>query len=303
MPLPIEDYALIGDTATAALVGADGSIDWLCLPRFDSHACFAALLGGPENGRWLLGPVGEAESTRRYVDDTALLETTWTTPTGSFRIVDVMPVGDRRADVVRRLEGIEGTCRVRHEWIVRFGYGRTRPWVTHSRHDGREVIMAGAGPDRLVLRGPRLPHAEDGRHVDEFDISAGEVMTFSTTWQASHRRLPEFLDRQQRIDSTCRSMQEWADHCDYDGPFRDQVVRSLVTLRLLTHGETGGIVAAPTTSLPEELGGERNWDYRYCWLRDASLTLEALLRCGYRRETRLWRNWLLRAVAGDPDDL
>ncbi|WP_148575095.1 glycoside hydrolase family 15 protein [Nocardioides caldifontis] len=303
MALPIEEYALIGDTGTAALVGSDGSIDWLCLPRFDSHACFAALLGTREHGRWLLGPAQEATSSRRYVGDTALLETTWTTPTGSFRITDVMPLADQRADVVRRIEGLEGSCRVRHEWTVRFGYGRIKPWVTRHHHDGHEVIMAVAGPDRLVLRGPRLPRPDDGHHVDEFEIEAGEVMTFSTTWQASHRGLPNFLDRGSRIDSTCRTMQEWADHCDYDGPFRTQVVRSLVTLRMLTHGGTGGIVAAPTTSLPEDVGGERNWDYRYCWLRDASLTLEALLRCGYRRETRLWRNWLLRAVAGDPHDL
>jgi GH15 family glucan-1,4-alpha-glucosidase len=303
MPLPIEDYALIGDTGTAALVGRDGSIDWLCLPRFDSPACFAALLGSPEHGRWLLGPVGEARCERRYVGDTAVLESTFTTATGSFRLVDVMPVGDHRADVVRRLEGIEGSVRVRHEWIVRFGYGRNRPWVSRHRHDGHEIIAAVAGPDRLVLRGPRLPQAMDGHHVDEFEISAGEVMTFSTTWLASYHPMPGFLERESRIESTSRAMQEWADRCHYNGPYRAAVVRSLLTLRLLTHSETGGIVAAPTTSLPEEFGGIRNWDYRYCWLRDASLTLEALLRCGYRQETRLWRDWLIRAAAGDPADV
>jgi GH15 family glucan-1,4-alpha-glucosidase len=303
MPLAIEDYALIGDTGTAALVGRDGSIDWLCLPRFDSHACFAAILGDPDAGRWLIGPADRATCSRRYVADTSVLESTYTTESGAFRVTDVMPIGDQRADVVRRVEGISGTVRVRHEWIVRFGYGAIRPWVSRQHHDGREIITAVAGPDRLTLRGPRLPTAQDGHHVDEFELSAGEVMTFSTTWQPSHRGLPEFLDRQSRIDSTARSMQQWADHCHYDGPFRAPVVRSLLTLRLLTHGGTGGIVAAPTTSLPEELGGERNWDYRYCWLRDASLTLEALLRCGYRKETRLWRSWLLRAVAGDPADL
>ena len=303
MALPIEEYALIGDTGTAALVGSDGSIDWLCLPRFDSPACFAALLGTRDHGRWLLGPVGDATCARRYVGDSAVLESTYTTPTGTFRVTDVMPIADRRADVVRRIEGIDGVCEVRHEWVVRFGYGRIRPWVSRRHHDGEEIITAVAGPDRLVLRGPRLPKGEDGHHVDVLTVAAGETMSFSTTWQPSHRELPKFLDLDSRIIGTTRAMQQWADHCCYRGPFREAVVRSLLTLRLLTHGGTGGIVAAPTTSLPEEPGGRRNWDYRYCWLRDASLTLEALLRCGYRQETRLWRDWLLRAVAGDPRDL
>jgi GH15 family glucan-1,4-alpha-glucosidase len=303
MPLPIEDYALIGDTGTAALVGRDGSIDWLCLPRFDSPACFAALLGGPEHGRWLIGPAEEAACTRRYAGDTAVLESVWRTSTGSFSVTDVMPMADRRADVVRRVEGLEGTVRVRHEWRVRFGYGRSKPWVTRHLHDGEEVITAVSGPDRLYLRGPRLPHAADGRHVDEFDVSAGEVLTFSTTWRPSHLPFPTFLDQDSRIEETCRLMQQWADHCQYDGPHKDAVVRSVLTLRMLTHGSVGGIVAAPTTSLPEDFGGERNWDYRYCWLRDASLTLEALLGCGYRHETKLWRDWLLRAAAGDPEEL
>jgi GH15 family glucan-1,4-alpha-glucosidase len=303
MPLPIEDYAMIGDTGSAALVGRDGSVDWLCLPRFDSHACFAALLGSPENGRWLIGPAGQSSCTRQYVGDTGVLESTFSTDTGTMQVVDVMPIGDNRADIVRHVVGIEGTVRIRHEWIVRFGYGRIKPWVTKLEHHGEEYISAIAGPDRLVLRGPRLPASEDGRHVDEFDISAGEVMTFSTTWRASHLGLPEFLDYDKHISATTGTMQKWADRCDYDGPFRDAVVRSLVTLRLLTHSAMGGIVAAPTTSLPEDFGGERNWDYRFCWLRDASLTLRALLRCGYREETKLWRSWLLRAVAGDPADL
>jgi len=301
--LPIEDYALIGDTSSAALVGRDGSVDWLCLPRFDSPACFAALLGGPEHGRWLLGPVEEAVSSQRYVEDSAVLETVHRTDSGVVRVLDLMPVADGRADLVRRVEGLEGTVRVRHEWIVRFGYGKVRPWVSRQRQHGQEVITAVAGPDRAVLRGSRLPHAEDGRHRDEFDVAAGEVLTFSTTWHASHLPPPQFLDFDPRIEQTTRSMDQWADQCDYAGPFRDAVVRSLVTLRLLTHSATGGIVAAPTTSLPEEFGGERNWDYRFCWLRDAALTLGALLRCGYRQETKLWRDWLLRAVAGDPADL
>jgi GH15 family glucan-1,4-alpha-glucosidase len=303
MPLPIEDYAMIGDTGSAALIGRDGSVDWLCLPRFDSHACFAALLGSPDNGRWLLGPADHSSCSRQYVGDTGVLESTYTTPTGTMQVLDVMPIGDNRADIVRTIVGIEGTVRVRHEWIVRFGYGKIRPWVTTQEQDGERFISAIAGPDRLVLRGPRLPKSEKGRHVDEFDVSAGEVMTFSTTWRASHRGLPEFLDYDQHINSTTGTMQAWADRCEYDGQFRDAVVRSLVTLRLLTHSTMGGIVAAPTTSLPEDFGGERNWDYRFCWLRDASLTVRALLRCGYREETRLWRSWLLRAVAGDPADL
>src|SRR3954452_10974647 len=303
MAQPIEDYALIGDTSTAALVGRDGSIDWLCLPRFDSPACFAALLGTRDHGRWLLGPAQDASTTRRYVGDSAVLETTYSTATGTFRVVDLMPVADQRADVVRRVEGVEGTCRGRHEWTVRLSYGGIRPWVRRRHHDGEEVITAVAGPDRLILRGPRLPRAENGHHVDEFEISAGEVMTFATTWHPSHRRVPELLDLDGRIDSTVTALQEWAGRSRYDGPFKESVVRSLLTLRLLTHAGTGGIVAAPTTSLPESLGGERNWDYRFCWLRDASLTLQAMLRCGFREETRLWRSWLLRAVAGDPEDL
>ncbi|HEX6517637.1 MAG TPA: glycoside hydrolase family 15 protein [Nocardioidaceae bacterium] len=303
MALPIEDYAVLGDTGTAALVGRDGSVDWLCLPRFDSPACFAALLGDPDNGRWLLGPVGEASSTRRYIGHSAALETTWTTDTGRARITDVMPVGDKRADIVRRIEGIEGTVRFRHEWVVRFGYGKVRPWVTRREEHGEEVITATAGPDRLILRGPRLPHAEGGRHVDEFEVHAGQELTFATTWAASHHDLPVPLEFERRVAETIGRSEEWLARGTFTGPYADAVARSLVTLRLLTHAGTGGIVAAPTTSLPEDFGGERNWDYRFCWLRDASLTLESLLECGYKEEALLWRDWLLRAVAGDPQDL
>jgi GH15 family glucan-1,4-alpha-glucosidase len=303
MALPIIDYAVLGDTATAALVGRDGSVDWLCLPRFDSPACFAALLGTPEHGRWLIGPAGDHQATRRYIGNSAALETTFTTETGTVRIVDLMPLADDRADIVRRVTGVEGTVRLRHEWIVRLSYGKVRPWVSRHEAWGEQVITAVAGPDKLILRGPRLPHAEDGRHVDEFDVTAGEELTFSTTWVASHKDIPKLLEFDDRIKNTILSSEEWADKCTYDGGHRADVLRSLVTLRLLTHGGTGGIVAAATTSLPEEFGGVRNWDYRYCWLRDASLTLEALLDCGYVDEARLWRNWLLRAVAGDPQDL
>ena len=303
MPLPIEDYAVVGDTHTAALIGRDGSVDWLCLPRFDSPACFAALLGGPEHGRWLIGPADVARCSRRYVGDSAVLESTYTTATGTLRVTDVMPLADQRADLVRRVEGLTGTVRLRHEWVVRLGYGKIRPWVTRRHHDGEEVITAVAGPDSVTLRGPRLPVASKGRHVDELEVAAGEVLTFSTTWRPSHLPFPQFADMDSRVAMTVESFQSWARRCDYSGPYRDAVVRSVLTLRLLTHGATGGIVAAPTTSLPEDFGGERNWDYRFCWLRDASLTLEALLRCGYLRETELWRQWLLRAVAGDPRDL
>jgi GH15 family glucan-1,4-alpha-glucosidase len=299
----IEDYAVIGDTGTAALVGRDGSVDWLCLPRFDSPACFAALLGGPENGRWLLGPEDEHTCTRQYVGDTPVLETTFTTDTGTVRVTDVMPVGDRRADIVRRVVGLSGRVRMRHEWRVRFGYGRVMPWVVRRRVHGTEVITATAGPDKLVLRGSRLPTPVDGQHLDSFDVAAGEELTFAMTWVPSYRPIPEFLELDSRTAVTIARSNRWAASCTYRGPYREAVVRSLVTLRLMTHGDTGGIVAAPTTSLPEDLGGVRNWDYRFCWLRDASLTLEALLGCGYRGEARLWRDWLLRAVAGDPQDL
>ena len=303
MALAIEDYAVVGDTSTTALIGRDGSVDWLCLPRFDSSACFAALLGDPRNGRWLLGPAGEHTCSRRYIGTSAALESTYATETGTVRVVDIMPIGDHRHDLVRRVEGVEGTVRMRQEWIVRLGYGAIRPWVSRQKAHGHEVISAIGGPDRIIFRGTRLPRAEDGMHVDEFDVREGDTMTFSTTWVPSHRPVPPLLEFDDRIDETISQTQEWAARCQYDGPYRDAVVRSLITLRLMTHGETGGIVAAPTTSLPEEFGGVRNWDYRFCWLRDASLTLEALLECGYQDEARLWRNWLLRAVAGDPKDL
>ncbi len=303
MHLPIEDYALLGDTGTAALVGRTGSVDWLCLPRFDSPACFAALLGEPKNGRWLLGPKGQARSSRRYVGPSAVLETTHTTDTGTVKVLDLMPIGDQRADIVRRVIGVEGTVRMHHEWVVRFGYGKVRPWVRRVDDHGERVVTAIAGPDRLVLRGPRLPRAVDGRHYDEFDVTAGEELTFSTTWVASHHPLPEPLPFDERIDDTLRISQRGASRCSYQGPYHDAVLRSLVTLRLLTHAGTGGIVAAPTTSLPEDFGGVRNWDYRFCWLRDASLTLESLLESGFEQEALLWRDWLLRAVAGDPADL
>ncbi len=305
MALPIEDYALIGDRHTAALVGRNGSIDWLCLPRFDSPACFAGLLGTDEHGHWQLCPVGEWTSTRRYVDDSTVLETTFTTPDGAATLLDLMPTGDGRSDVVRRLTGVEGTVRFRHEWVVRMDYGHVRPWVTrHTLDHDDHVITAVAGPDQLVLRGPRLPKAVDHRHADEFDLVAGQTMTFSTTWVRSSGPPPGKESMRSRISATIAEEQRWLNCCRLEElPHRDVVARSLLTLRLLTHEQTGGIVAAPTTSLPEDFGGERNWDYRYCWLRDAALTLESLIAAGATGEAQAWRAWLLRAAAGDPQDL
>ncbi|WP_344060061.1 glycoside hydrolase family 15 protein [Terrabacter lapilli] len=305
---PIEEYAVLGDLGTAALVSRQGSVDWLCLPRFDSRACFAALLGTPQHGRWLLTPADPAAvTTRRYIGSSFALETVHETPTGRVRVTDVMPLGDGRSDLLRRIEGLEGSVRMLHEWTVRFNYGRTRPWVarhTDDREDRTdEIITAIAGPDMLVLRGARLPHAQDGHHVDEFDVAAGQTFTFSTTWFRSHDDIPPPLQVRARIRETVARSEQYAAHSHYRGPYAEAVTRSLLVLRGLTHGDTGGIVAAPTTSLPEDFGGERNWDYRFCWLRDAALTLEALLGCGYVEETALWRDWLLRAVAGDPEDL
>ena len=304
MALPIEDYALIGDRGTAALVGKDGSIDWLCLPRFDSPACFAALLGTEENGHWLLAPADDVVATsRQYLDGTACLETTFTVADGEVVLLDVMPVGDDRADVVRRLTCTRGTVRIRHDWVVRTDYGRVRPWVSREQAHGDEVVVAVAGPDKLVLRGPSLPHGRAGHHSHEFEMSAGEEVTFSTTWVRSWRDIPRPLGFDERIDATTRRQREWSARSPDDVPHADLVRRSLLTLLLMTHAETGGIVAAPTTSLPEDFGGERNWDYRFCWLRDAALTLESLLGAGYATEALHWRSWLLRAVAGDPADL
>jgi GH15 family glucan-1,4-alpha-glucosidase len=304
MACRIEDYAVLGDQRTAALVGIDGSVDWLCLPRFDSPACFAALLGTEKHGRWLLAPDGPHEVSRRYRDGTFVLETTYRTDEGSVRVIDAMPNGDGRADLVRRVEGLDGSVRMRHEWIVRFGYGHVMPWLHRivDQH-GHPALHAVAGPDMVVLRGTRLPTASDRRHTDLFDIGAGEVVEWSTTWFHAWQDVPEAFDIEQSLDRTTAEWQKWASAAPEGGPYREPLTRSLLVLRLLTHSVTGGIVAAPTTSLPEQFGGPRNWDYRFCWLRDAALTLEALIDCGYIEEARGWRRWLLRAVAGDPEDL
>ena len=303
MALPIEDYALIGDRHTAALVGRDGSIDWLCLPRFDSPACFAALLGTEDHGHWQLVPEGTWSSERRYLGDSTVLETTFTTADGVVTLTDLMPRGDRRGDVIRQLKGVSGTVSMRHVWLVRFDYGNILPWVRREEIDGERVITAIAGPDKLILRGPRLPVASDHRHEDRFEVTAGDELTFSTTWLPSHLEPKKLGDLHDRIRFTVSEDERWSDSTREDLPHPEVVRRSLLTLRALTHEETGGIVAAPTTSLPEAFGGERNWDYRYCWLRDAALTLGSLVRAGFTDEAMLWRSWLLRAVAGDPEDL
>jgi GH15 family glucan-1,4-alpha-glucosidase len=303
MALPIEEYALIGDRRTGALVGSNGSIDWLCLPGFGSAACFAGLLGTDDHGHWQLCPVGDYDVSRRYVGVSSALETTFTTETGVVTLTDMMPRGDGRADVVRRVAGVRGTVRMRHEWMVRLDYGAVMPWVRRQTVGGEAVIVAVGGPDRLILRGPRLPRATDHRHSDEFDVGEDAVLTFSTTWHPSHVEIQDLGNHDDSMDASIRSDEDWAGRCREDMPQADVVRRSLLTLRLLTDEETGGIVAAPTTSLPEDPGGERNWDYRFCWLRDAALTIGALIQAGYTDEAQLWRGWLLRAVAGDPQDL
>jgi GH15 family glucan-1,4-alpha-glucosidase len=300
MPLPIEDYALIGDCHTAALVGRDGSIDWLCLPRFDSGACFAALLGDPGHGRWLIAPAAEVLSTRRcYRDSTLILETEFETPEGAVRIIDCMPLSNERWDVLRIVEGLRGCVAMRMELIIRFDYGSVVPWVRKS--DG--MLMAIAGPDRLELQTPVAVRGENMKTVAEFDVSKGERIPFTLNYRPSYEPTQEAVDPEQALAHTENEWREWSGRCTYQGHWREAVVRSLVTLKALTYAPTGGIVAAPTTSLPEQQGGVRNWDYRYCWLRDATFTLNALLLAGYQDEAIAWREWLLRAAAGSPEDL
>jgi GH15 family glucan-1,4-alpha-glucosidase len=302
--VPIAEYAALGDGRTTALVSRHGSVDWLCLPRFDSAACFAALLGTPRNGRWLLTVPDATRVERAYVDESFVLRTTYTAPHGTAVVEDAMPLADGRADLVRRITCTEGTVAVEHEWIVRFGYGDVTPWVHRVVDDtGHRAIRAIAGPDSIVLRGDRLPRAAGHRHHDEFDLHEGESVELVCTWVNSWEPIPSPLPVRERLATTARMWSSWAHACTYQGSYRGGVVRSLLVLRMLTDSETGGIVAAPTTSLPEDFGGERNWDYRYSWLRDAALTLQALLEFGYDDEAPAWRSWLLRAVAGDPADL
>lgn len=300
MPLPIEDYALIGDCHTAALVGRDGSIDWLCFPRFDSGACFAALLGEPGHGRWLIAPAAEVRSIRRkYRDGTLILETEFETNEGAVRIIDCMPLSDERWDVLRIVEGLSGRVAMRMELIIRFDYGSIVPWVRRAD----DTLLATAGPDTLELHTKVDVRGEDMKTVAEFHVSKGERTHFSLNYRPSHEATQQAIDAEQALTATENGWRKWSERCTYQRRWRDAVVRSLITLKALTYEPTGGIVAAPTTSLPEQQGGVRNWDYRYCWLRDATFTLNALLLAGYHEEAVAWREWLLRAAAGSPEDL
>ncbi|MHC5701326.1 glycoside hydrolase family 15 protein [Streptomyces sp. PKU-MA01144] len=302
----IEDYALIGDLQTAGLVGRDGSVDWLCLPRFDSGACFAALLGDDDNGHWRLAPKGAGNCTRRrYVPGTLVLESFWETRTGTVKVTDFMPQRDRAPDVVRIVEGVSGSVEMAASLRLRFDYGSVVPWM--RRTNGHRVAVAGPDSVWLRLENPdSVPVKTWGQQfstVSSFTVGAGQTLAFVLTWHPSHEPAPRLVDPFEALAASVDGWREWSGRCTYEGPYRDAVVRSLITLKALTYAPTGGIVAAPTTSLPEDPGGVRNWDYRYCWLRDSTLTLGALLSTGYLEEAAAWRDWLVRAVAGDPSDL
>ena len=302
MSLRIEDYALIGNTRTAALVGNNGSIDWLCTPRFDSSACFAALLGSPANGHLQIAPTKAVRSVRRrYRGPTLILETEFVTDTGSVVVLDFMPIAERhqQVDVIRIVHGLRGAVPMRMEAVFRFDYGQIAPWVTQRDHGLRAI----AGPDALEVRTPVLLRSENTTAVSEFTVAEGQEIPFTLTWHPSHESEPGEKHTTKALAETEQWWREWSSRCTITGPWRDLALRSLITLKALTYGPTGSIVAAPTTALPEWIGGPRNWDYRFCWLRDASFTLYALLSSGYTEEALAWREWLLRAVAGSPDDL
>jgi GH15 family glucan-1,4-alpha-glucosidase len=297
----IEDYAMIGDLGTAALVGKDGSIDWLCWPRFDSDACMAALLGNADNGRWKIAPKQEgARVTRRYREGTLILETRFETPDGAATLIDFMPPRQGHSHIIRILRGERGSLAFCSELVMRFGYGAVVPWVTRI---DEETMRAIAGPDMLVLRSQVRMHGENFRTVGEVTVREGQEVSFSLTYAPSHEGLPEACDIPECLRATEEFWTDWARRNKIDGPWRGAITRSLITLKALTYAPTGGMVAAPTTSLPEEIGGERNWDYRFCWLRDATLTLLALMNAGYYDEAHMWRDWLLRAAAGSPQQL
>ncbi len=296
----IEDYALIGDLQTAALVSREGSIDWACFPRFDSGACFAALLGEPEHGRWLLAPTGGVRrSTRRYRSDTLILESIFETEDGAVRAIDFMPPRGKAPDIVRIVEGLDGDVPMRSELVIRFDFGDIVPWV--RRVDNARV--ATAGPDALCFRTPVDVRGENMRTVSEFTLRQGERVPFVLTWFPSHEELPEEIDPEQALTDAEDYWLDWASTCRHTGDYHDEIHQSLLVLKALTYAPTGGIAAAPTTSLPELIGGVRNWDYRFCWLRDSTLTLLAMINAGYTEEAAAWRTWLLRAIAGDPADL
>jgi GH15 family glucan-1,4-alpha-glucosidase len=301
MPLHIEDYALIGDLETAALVGRDGSIDWLCWPRFDSDACFCALLGSADHGRWLIGPADEPlRVTRNYRENTLILETRFETATGVAVVTDFMPPRDGVSDLIRRVHCERGEVRMRTEIVIRFGYGINVPWVTRTAPGTWHAV---AGPDMLVLHTLVPLKGEDLKQVGTFVLRAGESNSFTLTHSPSHLPPSKPVDVEHALRHTERYWRDWVAKAQVDGPWSAQVTRSLITLRALIYNPTGGIVAAPTTSLPEHLGGERNWDYRFCWLRDATLTLLAFMDAGYYDEAEAWRHWLLRAIAGSPRQL
>jgi GH15 family glucan-1,4-alpha-glucosidase len=303
----IEDYAIVGDMQTAALISRDGSVDWLCVPRFDSPACLAALLGDPGNGQWRISPTAadgppsrRGTVTRRYQDSTLILETEWRTVGGTVRVIDFMPPRDDGTPVlVRIVQGVEGAVEMECVWRLRFGYGKVIPWVRRIDH----CIVAVAGPDSVWMRTPVRLTGHDMAHEATFTVRAGEQVPFVFTWNPSHLGPPPQLDAAEALEQTRAFWASWSAACSYTGPYRDAVMRSLITLKALTYAPTGGVVAAATTSLPEDLGGVRNWDYRFCWLRDATITLEALLRTGYTQEASQWREWLGRAIAGDPADV
>ncbi|WP_296653353.1 glycoside hydrolase family 15 protein [Paraburkholderia sp.] len=305
MPALIEDYALIGDGHTAALVSRTGSIDWLCWPRFDSGACFAALLGTEENGRWLIAPEAadsvKIKTTRRYRDETLILETDFETPEGAVTLIDFMPPGNGWSELVRIVVGRRGTVRMHTELVLRFDYGFSVPWVSRLTYESG--IKAIVGPDTVVLRTPVKLQGENMRTVAQFEVKAGERVPFSMSYAASHLRLPPPRDPFTALARTENYWSEWSARGTVEGRWAGAIRRSLITLKALAYEPTGGIVAAPTTSLPEQLGGTRNWDYRYCWLRDATITLLAMMRGGYFDEARAWRDWLGRVMAGSPSQL
>jgi len=302
---PIEDYAIIGDLQTGALVGRNGSVDWLCLPRFDSGACFAALLGDEENGHWRIAPQGtdstETCTRRAYVDDSLVLETFWETRTGTVKVIDFMPQRDKAPDVMRIVEGVSGSVDMSSVLRLRFDFGSVVPWMRRS-HGHRVAI---AGPDSVWLRSepPVRTWGQQYSTCSSFTVAEGESVAFVLTWHPSHSPRPKLIDPYKSLKHTLADWGKWAARCTYHGRHRQAVLRSLITLKALTYAPTGGIVAALTTSLPEEIGGVRNWDYRYCWLRDSTLTLGAMISAGFVEEAAAWRDWLLRAVAGDPADL
>lgn len=296
----IEDYALIGDCETAALVGRNGSIDWLCWPAFDSDACFAAILGTHRNGRWLIAPSEDVTATsRRYLGNTLILETRFETRSGTVALIDFMPPRGKASDIVRLVRGVSGTVKMRMELVIRFGFGVDIPWVRRINHS----LLAICGQDMTVLRTPVETRGEDLTTVSDFEVRAGEVIPFVLTYGPSHLDPPGPIDPGVALQETENFWQDWCRRYTRDGDYHDLIMRSLITLKALTFAPTGGIVAAPTTSLPEKLGGSRNWDYRFCWLRDATFTLLALMNSGYTEEASAWHNWLLRAAAGSPSNM